>query len=620
MPKIIDIGNITNPSQQVKQYSYFKGVDFSTDPTQVTDGRSPYALNLVSDLSGFPEKRPGWRTLYTAEGAVNGLFYAVLGDNEYYLAHIGTKLYNFTGEELTEIAGVMADAKSVAFAHRNKLYLLDGAKYQVLDEELNLTSVTDGECFVPTTVIGAKPNGSGTAFEAVNLLNPVRKNSFAGDGETKKYQLDAQDIDETAVTAVVEGEEKTETTDFTVDRAAGTVTFNTAPPVYSGGSGVDNVIITFSKTIEGYADKINKCNIFARFGYNNDNRIFFAGNPDQPNVDWQSGLDDPTYFPDTGYTNIGSDSSKIMGYLKQYDNLIVIKESNEQDAEIFLRTAAMDSNDVVYFPIQQGVVGVGAISKYAFGVLRDDPLFLSREGVYAITSTTITQQRAVQNRSFFVDARLKTEQGLENAVSVVWNDMYVLCVNGKCYIANSRQKSMIGESYGYEWYYWDNIPARVFLEVNGELFFGTSDGKICKFNTDINTMAKYNDDGEPIIARWSTKADDFGTFMLRKTMTKRGSGVMIRPFTRSSVNVYGVTENGIEKAIRSGTMDIFTFADIDFGRFTFNTSSSPQVVPFNRKLKKFITLQIILENNTLDEGFGVYGVIIQYVVGNYVKK
>ena len=66
-------------------------------------------------------------------------------------------------------------------------------------------------------------------------------------------------------------------------------------------------------------------------------------------------------------------------------------------------------------------------------------------------------------------------------------------------------------------------------------------------------------------------------------------------------------------------MDIFTFADIDFGRITFNTRDVPQVIPFNKKIKKFITLQLIFRNAALNEGFGVFGAEVSYVVGNYVK-
>lgn len=41
--------------------------------------------------------------------------------------------------------------------------------------------------------------------------------------------------------------------------------------------------------------------------------------------------------------------------------------------------------------------------------------------------------------------------------------------------------------------------------------------------------------------------------------------------------------------------------------------------PFNTKVKKFILLQLIFENDAVNEGFGVYGAEVQYTVGNYVK-
>lgn len=607
-----------------KKYSKFRGVDFSTDPTQVNDSRSPLCQNLISDLAGFPEKRTGWRTLQTVAAPVNGLFYVVFASGTgMFIAHGGTKLYTWTDStEPVEIYTSMNNARSTAFAHKGKLYILDGAHYLVCTESGGTVTVAlvSANAFIPTTVIGAPAAGGGTAFEAVNLLTPSRINSMVGDGTSKTFHLDSQNLD--AVDSVkVEGVLKTAGTDYTVNLTAGTVTFTTAPAVSSGGAGLDNVVIKFRKTVTGYADKINKCTIAASYGLNNDNRMFFSGNPSEKNIDWQSGLDDPSYIPDTGYTKVGADTSAIMGYLKQYNTLSIIKNDNEQDAQVFLRTAEMQADGKVIFPVQQGIKGVGAVSKYAFGTLRDDPLFLAREGVYALASTSVTQERIIQDRSFFVNAKLRRESGLENAVSVVWEGYYILCVNGKCYVADGRQKTgnSSTEQYGYEWYYWTNIPARVFLEYNGALYFGTADGKICRFNTDISTVSRFSDDAEAIVARWATKADDMGDFMRRKTLTKKGSGVMIKPYTRSSVKVYAATEAEHERIIKSATMDILDFGDIDFSRFTFNTMDVPQIVSFNAKVKKFITLQLIFENDALNEGFGVYGAQVQYAIGNYVK-
>jgi hypothetical protein len=720
MPKLVTPRISDDVTLYTKRYEKFKGVDFSTDPTQVSEARSPICQNLISDLAGFPEKRPGWRVLHTIASPINGLFFVVFASGATaHIAHGGTNLYKWDTSGTTLLYESMNNGRSTSFTHQGKLYILDGTNYLVCTESggtITVSKVKDGDCFIPTTVIGAPAAGGGTVFEGVNMLTPKRKNSMIGDGYSIKFQLDSKPVDavesvkvegvtysvtttpwtrtETAVSFLIPsvptgtkyylkaggrtylvvdasgtaispttltagnraahlltedkdttGEyylakpytyaatnaptvtatlntstfELTDTT-YQVDLTAGTVEFALPVAPYSGGSGVDNVIIQFSKAVEGYSDKVEKCCISTWYGYNNDNRIFITGNPDYPNIDYQSGLDDPTYFPDTGYTKIGGDASPIMGYLRQYSTLIVLKGDSVDNAEIFVRTAEM-SGDKVIFPTVQGIAGLGAVSKYAFASLRDDPLFLSREGVYAITSTLITQQRVLQNRSFFVDAKLTKEANLDQAVAVTWNGYYLLCVNNHCYIADSRQKTgnSLTEQFGYEWYYWTNIPARVFLERDGDLFFGTADGKICRFNSDLVTMDKYRDDGEPIVARWSTKSDDFKTITRRKTLTKKGSAVMIKPYAHSSVKVYVATEAESERLIKEALMDIFSFNGIDFSRFTFSTLDVPQVVPLNTKLKKFITLQLIFENDALDEGFGVFGAQVQYAIANYVK-
>ncbi len=623
MPRLTTPKNIADVKRYQKSYTKFRGVDFSTDPTQVSDSRSPLCQNLISDLAGFPEKRPGWRTLFQVSAPINGMFFAVFASGaEAFLLHGGTSLYAWTDSGATQIFNAMNNARSVAFSHGGKLYLLDGAHYYVVSEadgEYAVSNVTES-AFVPTTVIGAPASGGGTPFEAVNLLSPRRINSMIGDGESTVFQLDSKEI-ESVESVKVDGVEKTATTDYTVDLEAGTVTFTSAPPASEAGGGIDNVVIEFTKTVSGYAERIEQCTIAEFYGYNNDNRLFFTGNPEYPNWDFQSGLDDPTYFPDTGYTKIGADTSAIMGYLKQYDTLSIVKSNNEQDAELFLRTPEMSEDGKVIFPVKQGAKGVGAVSRYAFANLRDDPLFLSREGVFAISSTSVGQERVLQDRSFYVNARLTQEADLENAVAAIWNGYYILCVNGHCYVADSRQQTGASqtEQYSYEWYYWTNVPARMFLEHSGALYFGTADGKVCKFNTDVSGMARFSDDGDPIVARWSTKADTFGIFTRRKTLLKKGAGVMIKPYNRSSVKIYIATDRQHERLIRESFMDIFDFGDIDFSRFTFNTLDTPQVKPFNTKVKKFILLQMIFENDAANEGFGVYGAQVQYTIGNYVK-
>ena len=104
-----------------------------------------------------------------------------------------------------------------------------------------------------------------------------------------------------------------------------------------------------------------------------------------------------------------------------------------------------------------------------------------------------------------------------------------------------------------------------------------------------------------------------------KSIPLRGTAIMIKPYTRSSIKVYVSTDKISDFLLRTGTMDILDFGDIDFSRITFNTSDRPQVVPFNKKVKKFITLQLVFKNDVKDEGFGIYGAELTFVEGNYVK-
>ncbi len=178
----------------------------------------------------------------------------------------------------------MAARRSSGFLHGDRLYINDGRAYLCFDG----TSCAPVEGYVPTTSIARTPAGGGTAYQAVNLLTGRRKNSFRGDGASREYHLDAAGLDDSAVTAEVDGEP---TTAFAVDRQTGVVTFTTAPAAPGGGD--DNVVITFAKTAAGYADRIAGCTQTCAF----DGRVFFTGNADYPNVLWHSELDNPPISP-----------------------------------------------------------------------------------------------------------------------------------------------------------------------------------------------------------------------------------------------------------------------------------------------------------------------------------
>ena len=46
----------------------------------------------------------------------------------------------------------------------------------------------------------------------------------------------------------------------------------------------------------------------------------------------------------------------------------------------------------------------------------------------------------------------------------------------------------------------------------------------------------------------------------------------------------------------------------------------PQEFYLNKKIKKYKRLQIIVRNDTLNEGFGIQSIIKIYTIGNYSKN
>ena len=609
------------------RYAAFRGADFSTDPSLVESCRSPLCTNIVADGGGMPQKRLGYRTVQSLGDTVYGLFGAEFGGTVKRLVHAGTKLYAWAddGTPAVLLSG-LPRRKSRAVFLAGKLWIVTGGGFYSYDGT-EAKRVSASGAYVPTTTITRSPSGGGVSYEAVNLLTPYRKNAFQTDGKSVKFTLDGEIDVSGAVRAWVWGEE---VTDFTLDRAAGTITFPSAPAAPDAGAS-DGLVVQFPHTVEGYADRIDKCTIITTYGVGSNDRVVLSGNPDCPNLDWTSGLYDPTYMPDLGYAAVGSEATAILGYCRIGSSLGIVKEDNGQDSTVFLRSAALSEDGEAVFTLQQTIAGVGAVAPGSFASLFDDPLFLSRAGVAAITSSSLTGEKIIQNRSLYLNAQLTNEPSLPEAEAAVWQGMYLLAVpEGHVYILNGRQtktfrSSALGD-FVYEGFYWENVPALCwYVQRSGTdeaLYFGTADGRICKLNTDIEDMSRYSDDGTAISAVWATKYDDDGTPAVLKTLLKRGCCVTIKPYARSSAEVYIRADRtgGHEKKVAGKPMDILDFSDIDFERITFNTDESPQEIFLNRKVKNYKRLQIIVRNREPNEGFGIFQITKHYVTGNYAKR
>ncbi|MBP3312408.1 MAG: hypothetical protein J6L72_09270 [Butyricicoccus sp.] len=581
----------------------FGGVDFSTHSTKADLAHSPDACNMIAEETDFLVKRPGYKKIAQAQGKIYGLF--ALPGEAGAVVHAGETLYQMgeTGS-LMELCTGMNAAFSFAFQMNGALYLLDGQTYRKIykqDGDWVVQAVSES-AFVPTTTIAAPPTGGGTSLEAVNLLTPKRINTFVGNGSATQFYLDAQDIDDAEVTATVGGQAVTVSS---VNRSTGVVTLASAP---ANANGLANVAITFSKTVAGSAEKINKCRFAGLYGGKNDTRVFLAGNPDEPNCDWQSGLFDPAYFPDTGYTRIGSDAAAIVGYVRQYESQLVIKEGGGQEATQYLRTFLLDDSGKAAYPLKQGAQGAGGLAFRSFAALGDTPLFLSADGVMGVFGTAVTEQRSIRRQSNAVDARLTAEGDLQDACAVVWRDKYFLAVNGRCYVADGRVYRADGSP---EWYYWDNFPAVCFAVIGGRLWFGTADGRVLRLCERDEEDAFY-DDGAAIDAWWCTPDLPLGDWGRGKTV--REITPVLMPYTRSGVRVTYETDAGETLALERN-LDLFSFETLDFSRFTFRCRPGAVPMRVRRKLHRARTVRVRIRNNRAGEPFGLLALGVRYILG-----
>ena len=588
--------------------SRFGGADFRTHPTKVSLSRSPDLQNLICDQNDFLVKRTGWKTQQNYNAPLFGLF--PLPDGSGLAVHAGTKLYArpATGTQ-AELCTDMNEAFSQSFVMNGVLYLLDGQTYRAVRKNSAGTAweavKVQDVAYVPTTTISAQPTGGGTSYEAVNLLTPKRINTFIGNGSATQFQVDAKNLDDTEVTAAVNGASVTVSS---VNRTTGLITLASAP---ANANGLANVSITFSKTVTGYADKINQCRFAGLYGGKNDTRAFVAGNPDEPDCDWQSGLYDPTYFPDTGYTRMGTDASAIVGYLKQYESQLVIKSGGAQEATSYLRSYLRADDGTALYPLTQGALGAGATAPRSFATLGDLPLFLSARGVQGAFGTAVAEQRTIRSVSDAIVPKLETEAGLENACAAVFEGKYYLAVNGHMYIADSTLTEENGDP---AWFYWTEVPAQCLAVLDGRLWFGTADGRLCRFAR-ADEDGAYCDDDAAIDAYWRTPTLPLADWGRVKTV--RDVIPTLMPYSRSGATVQYENENGALLAL-SRNMDLFSFKTLDFSRFSFRCIPGAVSYRTRRRQHRMPLFAVRIGNDRPDEPFGLLALTIRWTQGQTV--
>lgn len=605
-----------SPARNAVVLNTFVGADFTNDPSSVGQQQCPECENMIRDVPGKMRKCMGYHTVKQYAGRVNG-FHKVNATEG--ITHAGTNLYWHDDA----IYFNMADEKSRSWKIGDNLMIADG-KELILFDGVNANPASEF-AYIPTVAISKNPSGGGTSYEDLNLIQSGFTELFLGTADDTEYHLTFANLDKKPpIVYIMDGngawQEQEIDTDYTVDYEHGLIEF-ADPPGVSPITGEDNVKITAYRTVEGYADRINKCTIGALYGINgNKDRLFLAGNPDFPNYDWFCQQNDTSYWPDLNYSVIGSNRSAIMGYSILNNYLATHKDENEQDQTIVLRSGEL-SNDRVIFKVVNSLQAESAIAVDSFAYLKTEPVFLTRQGIHAVT-TPDSGEKYSQNRSFYLDGKLLDENNLEKAVCCVHNDMYWLCLNGVAYILDGLQQLRTdpSEPYStrqYAGFYRTNLPARVIWTDDNSIYFGTEDGRVCAFYTSVFEAESYYDEDKPVKAHFETPELSGNFFYKNKTF--RYLAIRLQDLASTSCKIEA-NKNGVWVTIKDAlrSTDFFRFSTMKFSELSFLPYQSQKIIASKLRLKKLDKTMFRFSNNNA-EPFEVLDIGLEFTENNNKK-
>ena len=599
----------SSPTTYETNLSGFLGVDFSSSITDIDKRRSPRGYNFINN-NGTIEKRNGYKVLaYLGQGAnINGVWNVDTVNGEYFVVHCGTKLYEMAVDftSYTEIFSGLEDKISQGTIINSKLLILDGFRAIVYDllEETDKVKYLDQIGYIPTTQIARSPNGlQSQIYESKNLVQDCSINLFTSNETDKIYQLDDTNITSIERVEILnENGEWTINSDFTTDLEKGQVIFNNpigATPV----DGRDNVRIKYKKVNNKNKTQINKCKIMQVYGYAGaNNRVFLSGNPDYANIVMYSHLDDITYMPVENVIRTGLEIVPITGMAKLNNGkLAVLKDVSDTDStRFYIGYGTYNGKEV--FPLEGSAKGEGNISYYAHDVLINEPLILTQNGVFALNTATLSDERYVYHRSYYIDAKLRQESNLKDAIGIVNDGKYYLAINDHVYVADSRFKSSTNNSkysnYQYEWYYWTNLPVRVWFVWNGILYFGDKYGNICKFRDDTD-IDRFKDDTKNVEAEWNSVVLDLNNLAHKKNIKR----VSLSSNPTNSQLTIGYRLKGGDKQVLT---KIYT------------NSTYPKTTMIRKKAKKLSFFSLYIENKE-NSNMNFNAICVVYTVGSYYK-
>lgn len=589
------------------KYQFNGGLCYE-DETSIELNQSPYGgmLNVTLDDGGMPTKRQGQSWLFEnslGEGSINGL---TIYKGNTIIAH-GTKLYKQNlNLNPVQIYDGLDNSKVFMFIFSSTLYILNKNNYLQYDGQ----TVKEVEPYKPRVSMNRKPDGSNSEVdESWNMLGRGFRNTFNGDGTAKTYKLSFNQLDADTVICNTGG---TEGNGFTVDRARGEITFNSAPP-----SGLNNVEITAYKTFPQLRENIVNCT----FGIEFSNRMFISGNTENPSMYYASGIHDKleaNYFPQKYQYSVRDTDKAVTGFKVQHNKLIMFKE----DCTCVIE-ASTGFDNLASFPVTFLNTDVGCDIPGSIQLINNNIVFANTtSGVNMIVSTTVLGEKNIVPISSNINGNYlrpgllyEDTELLKKAVSVDYEGKYWLFVGGKVYLLDYSNILNVNDTKKNVWLLFDNFNVSHIVNIGNKLIFGSSNvGRLSELSN------VHNDFGEPINALFRTKLLDFGYPDYLKMI--RELWYTCKANTNSEVSVKYLDDSGeildnvsIDKNVNSS----FSWSKNNWTNFTWKVIVFAPTIKRKVRLKNVRYFQLEFSNNITNETLSVLNIVLKYTLTKKVR-
>ncbi len=512
----------------------------------------------------------------------------------------------------------------------------------------------------PTIMIGCDVSGGGTPLELINLLSPwVTERFRTKEGDNGVFYLNAQVVEgdarlngaEAAAYFEVEvlkvlsftnsaGEEikrpcrikrpllgaedgynpianrvyfdkkynsgltyedldGTTVSDISIGNAAGWIGES---PI----EGEDNVWITHWRAgFKAEFQKLCRCvcgSVYGVGGYKD--RLFLGGGGEWSDRVYYSELEDPFYIGDLNYIK-PEEGVKVMALDGVGDALAIITDQGIA----FSSGKATEGDGSGYatdalFAVTARIPAPKPLNYNNTAVIGGEIVYLSEEGVIAVTSKDIYSERFAEHRSAMANRRLMADNPKQ--LLSLGRFLLVFCEGGICWLLDENQPNKEGDrpysSHQYECYRMDGFDAECVFEENGalKLVRGT---KVYRW-TDGSLLSHYHDGADQAInARWETPWLYCSDFKKKKIFMKLGVLLGTLDGADSAIRVEGKKNDEEWKMLwdYDGTLCSFSFDKINFQFFTFAGAPETPIISRKIKIKKALRFKLRFANDIYDQ-------------------